>query len=621
MRAFRTVFTVAFALVVFAGFAMANDVHFAVNMNNHDTFDSGAGDYIVVRGDFNGWDDNPEYALADGDADGIWDATIAVDPDSTDDATFPDTSGFKFVAIFNADGEEWEGVDNRPLILPDGTTAVDLDTVWFNDDDPSLVPVTVNFAVNMEYTQTTLDFDPAVDTVIVRGALNGWGGYAEGLVDTNGDFIYVGSFQVAPNTDVFKYVLAQPDGEGGYTDIYENDIENRVIPFGTDPVQLDTVWFNDQEPSATAIDIQVLFQVDMSVQKLLGNFDPDTDGDLIVVRGNNNGIGNWGGAVELVPDALQPGIYSDWITLTAVEPGDSVVEFKYVILNGGDANDASWESRDNRYIETITGDEPDTDDPADGIGNLTLDAVYFDDSDASDYLTSPKDVTFEVDVRDAYLKIADPDSAIVDVQSGDIVTSIDNVNVAGFFNNWPWSNFTDPTHTAADTDGDSIWVTTITLPAGTARDFIYKYGINGYDVEAGFAQNHEVMLTDDGLATTLVDTFGIQGTLYDPYIDQLYFTGVKEIPGALPTEFSLAQNYPNPFNPSTTIAFELPASGLTMLRVYNVMGQQVALQDLGHMNAGRYEISLDASSLSSGVYFYRLESGKFTATKKMMLMK
>ncbi len=98
-------------------------------------------------------------------------------------------------------------------------------------------------------------------------------------------------------------------------------------------------------------------------------------------------------------------------------------------------------------------------------------------------------------------------------------------------------------------------------------------------------------------------------------------TAVVSAPALQPTQFSLGQNYPNPFNPSTTIRYTLPVSGRVAMRVYNILGQAVATLVDGNQNAGTYEVSFNASALSSGVYFYRIESGSFAAVKKMMLLK
>ena len=88
-----------------------------------------------------------------------------------------------------------------------------------------------------------------------------------------------------------------------------------------------------------------------------------------------------------------------------------------------------------------------------------------------------------------------------------------------------------------------------------------------------------------------------------------------------PSEFHLNQNYPNPFNPYTTIKFSLPENSLVTLKVYNIVGEEVATLINGERDAGWYEQSFDASSLSSGIYIYRLSAGLKVFSKKMMLIK
>jgi|GEM_PF-1793904 len=90
---------------------------------------------------------------------------------------------------------------------------------------------------------------------------------------------------------------------------------------------------------------------------------------------------------------------------------------------------------------------------------------------------------------------------------------------------------------------------------------------------------------------------------------------------AIPDNYFLAQNHPNPFNPETRIQFGLPNAGHVRLTVYNVMGQEVARLVDGQMTAGTFAVSLDGSSLSSGIYFYSLEAEGFRTMKKMSLMK
>jgi len=90
----------------------------------------------------------------------------------------------------------------------------------------------------------------------------------------------------------------------------------------------------------------------------------------------------------------------------------------------------------------------------------------------------------------------------------------------------------------------------------------------------------------------------------------------------IPEAYTLFQNYPNPFNPSTLIRYMLTEPGDVTLKVYNVLGQEVAtLINHEEYDAGEYEIFFDASDLPSGVYYYRLRTGSFSDVKKMVLVK
>lgn len=98
-------------------------------------------------------------------------------------------------------------------------------------------------------------------------------------------------------------------------------------------------------------------------------------------------------------------------------------------------------------------------------------------------------------------------------------------------------------------------------------------------------------------------------------------TDVEQVGNNIPKEFSISQNYPNPFNPSTTINFSLPKASNVVIKVFDVLGREVATLLNGEKAAGNYEVNFDASKLSSGLYVYTINAGSFTSTKKMMLMK
>jgi len=97
--------------------------------------------------------------------------------------------------------------------------------------------------------------------------------------------------------------------------------------------------------------------------------------------------------------------------------------------------------------------------------------------------------------------------------------------------------------------------------------------------------------------------------------------GVNNNNNSIPHEYSLSQNYPNPFNPSTSISFGIPQAGLVKLSIYDITGKLVATLLNGEQEAGNYNVVFDASNFASGMYFYKIEAGQFTSTKKMVLVK
>ncbi len=97
--------------------------------------------------------------------------------------------------------------------------------------------------------------------------------------------------------------------------------------------------------------------------------------------------------------------------------------------------------------------------------------------------------------------------------------------------------------------------------------------------------------------------------------------GIENVNNSIPSKFNVSQNYPNPFNPQTKIKFDVPKTSFTKLIVYDLLGREVTTLVNEELKPGTYEADWDASSFSSGVYFYKIISGNFVETKKMVLMK
>jgi len=105
------------------------------------------------------------------------------------------------------------------------------------------------------------------------------------------------------------------------------------------------------------------------------------------------------------------------------------------------------------------------------------------------------------------------------------------------------------------------------------------------------------------------------------YDGNFQFSNIVEINSLASLSFDLKQNYPNPVNPSTTINWQLPVGSRQTLIIYDVLGNEVTTLVDGYKPAGSYQIEFDASSLPSGIYFYKLQSDNYVKTKKMILMK
>ena len=114
--------------------------------------------------------------------------------------------------------------------------------------------------------------------------------------------------------------------------------------------------------------------------------------------------------------------------------------------------------------------------------------------------------------------------------------------------------------------------------------------------------------------TSNIAVSGVKGPCYQ----------IEDVEGngsSIPLSYALFNNYPNPFNPISTIKYDLPEGARVQIKVYNVLGKEVAKLVNEEKPAGRYEVEFNASSLASGIYFYRIQAGSFVDTKKMILLK
>ena len=159
---------------------------------------------------------------------------------------------------------------------------------------------------------------------------------------------------------------------------------------------------------------------------------------------------------------------------------------------------------------------------------------------------------------------------------------------------WQWVSGIHTT-TSDSTTGQNVWDAPIDVSNQTFRFVITAPGVHQY------------------VCTPHV-TLGMVGTI------TATVSSVNN-ENKLPEKFILSQNYPNPFNPSTKISWQAPVGGYQTLKVFDILGKEVANLIDEYRPAGSYEVKFDAENLKSGIYFYKLETGNFLETKKMILLK
>lgn len=171
--------------------------------------------------------------------------------------------------------------------------------------------------------------------------------------------------------------------------------------------------------------------------------------------------------------------------------------------------------------------------------------------------------------------------------------------------------------------GDNIFSRLVTFADTiTAGGVIYKFGAQYPDAgtvsssgpldnSRGVGQNFSFNLS---AVDTVIELYEVWPTVGGP-------VGVRELEGQTPSEYTLSQNYPNPFNPTTKIQYSVPEQAQVSLRVYDILGREVAVLVNEVQTSGNYEYKFDASALSSGIYFYKLDAAGLSISRKMILMK
>jgi Secretion system C-terminal sorting domain/Starch binding domain len=586
-----------------------------------------ATDTVQARGDFNGWGSTNMAPVSKGSM--IYAATIAV-PSGT--------AHYKF--YFKDSGTDyWES--DQPTSSKNRELAVSADAtvpaVLFNGEAmPSGNKAVVKFTADMRLPIIQASLDLKTGKVYVAGDFNSWSTSATQLAGPATDSTYTVRVDTIKSGTLIHYKFLYVDVKGATQ--WEGD-PNKTLWVVDDSTQnVIKRFYNNVDPHAVALkDGAINFEADMTVMtNSLGLFKPATD--TLKLRGAFNG---WSDATKskayMTQDPITPGSYFISIPFSQ-EKVSSPELYKFRMERKTPSSVLTGDAQYERPLSTGGGNRSVN---FAGTANQNTDpaTVYFDDISPKFIIQAGTKVTanFSVDMT----KALDASTSGGDVfdPAQDSVFLVCGQGVWGQImgGTGGWKEDGDRALLLTKSSGN-IYSGSVTIPAPGFNGFMYTYE---------FAHKANATLTKEvtGFAnwdrrvryipmtgpnkfvqpyTAVVDHWTKNevkdSTEYEKWPVGLS-TGVKELNTSTPIKYTLEQNYPNPFNPSTKINFSLHNDEMVSLKIYNILGQVVVTLVNQQMKQGSYSYDFNASRLSSGVYFYRLQAGSFTSVKKMLLLK
>ena len=429
------------------------------------------------------------------------------------------------------------------------------------------------------------------------------------------------------------------------------------VPIGKKDTTLAWVFFNNERPSARVNPDTVVatFRANLAQAISTGGF---SIGDTLWVR-----TGYFGTAIESGRGKTMQRVTGTLYTATdtVVTSRGKVLDYQYYAVKNG------TEVRENYYNFTYNGPVASEAErrpftvPASGpiaifdtaasITQLRRQPVF---PNARPLARNVK-VTFTCDLRPAYYQVLHGDT-LTDIQGTFNVTPAtkDSVMTWGVWINglavggWGNTGTTDwglglqqNLNKKMYDDGtngdkvahDSIFSRIVYMGPDSTQGTqgrvgqVFKFGIRGGDNEGGkggFGNNNTANVVDSDTIYTIADQFGsINPAFYSwwDFDNHRPKTGTSVAELTQPLVYKLEQNYPNPFNPSTKIEYAIPSQSQVVLKVFNVIGQEVGTLVNDVQKQGTYTVKFDASNFASGVYFYRLTAGTYTKVMKMLLVK
>ena len=483
--------------------------------------------------------------------------------------------------------------------------------------------INVTFQVDMSIQIFVGNFPPGAN-VVVRGSFQSdcgdpggnWQGNLYQLSDPDSDDVYTCTFSapvaLAGNSYIFKYVIVNPPASDNW-----ESTPDRQFTLTAPTTVIPVVWFNDDVIYVPPFEVANTIKFSADISSILGvgiegAFDPDQDSLLVMGLDWNNYGKNIIGNRKMENTDLNPGIYTTTLTVTSGSAapngvGDST-NWKYRAFDVSRFQNTGWETGPDRWHVYQA-------DGATVILPLIVPSILPSWNPPSLILTINLDMTGAIN---RYNGLPIPLSEIEFIGLKSTVPTFGNM-LEGC---WCSGDTLNGNMVLLTKISESNWRFERLVPMGINQGYYdYKFAVmySGADTINGgieplnneFADTlvHNVLLVD-GPPIVINNLFG------DPNP-----VGVERIENLLPSEYHLEQNYPNPFNPTTKIRYSIPEYSFVTLKVFNLLGEEIETLVNGEQSAGAYEATFDATNLSSGIYFYSLQTKDYSSTKKMILIR
>jgi len=360
------------------------------------------------------------------------------------------------------------------------------------------------------------------------------------------------------------------------------------------------------------------------------------DGGNKLIKYNSSGVQQWvqryngGGASSLAVDGsgnvyVAGRSYGDYVTIKYNSSGDSLWVARYNGPGNGsdEASSLAVDDSENVYVTGVSG----------VTGNFDYATIKYNPSGVQQWVQrdSGKGGNLKSDLSPSLAVGSSGNVYVTGGSNGDYTTI--KYNLSGVQQwvqryNGPGNSFDYALSIAVD-GSENVYVTgvsgigmnndyaTIKYNSSGIQAWVQRYNgpVNGFDYAHSLAVDGSGNVYVTGISTG-------SGTSLDyATIKYSQLTGISQTNNTIPEKFSLSQNYPNPFNPITVIRYSLIENRFLTLKVYDILGNEVATLVNEKQNAGSYSVDFDGSNFPSGIYFYKLQTDNFSETKKMTIIK